>query len=489
MRHIRPLLSFLLSLSACTHESTTQKSLKTPITESALNSKFSAFVLDEASTLALVSTRLPLHAKKIFVPPALAVERRLYSDEVEASSFLWTNWNRFQENYHPNYIMDGDPKTAWVEGVSGSGAGESIKIHVSEVAKTTKLRVKIKSGYQKSKGLFTQNARPKTIELIAHPSKEKKSFTLKDAMGWQELSFEQKEGAFNTLELKVVDAYEGKKYTDLCISDVEIYATSTTKENAAFEKKKLDTLLAWKKERVTASKEWKAQKTNTLPVAPGYQINDDTFSTKFSSKSSGEMSDAIDTLSYLAIVLPEAKVYAERAKAALESKPSSWTSLSFSIVAPVTFPMVDGLQKMESNKAVEFYDFIVPTFNKSTLLLNSSFSAFDSKEKHGDTFFVFETCSGSDVKFWRNSKLTQTGPSLSEVIVEVCQLRSSEREGDYRESFTQVLEYDDKGRLVLMVTPLFVQYFTWKEDGKSAFINAGWKLRSSDQYEKLTVRK
>jgi hypothetical protein len=179
MRHIRPLLSFLLSLSACTHESTTQKNLKTPPIETALNSKFSAFAPDEVSAPALAPTRLPLHAKKIFVPPAPVVERRLYSDKVEASSFLWTNWNRFQENYHPNYIMDGDPKTAWVQGVSGSGAGESIKIHVSEVAKTTKLRVKIKSGYQKSKGLFAQNARPKTIELIAYPSKEKKSITLK----------------------------------------------------------------------------------------------------------------------------------------------------------------------------------------------------------------------------------------------------------------------------------------------------------------------
>jgi hypothetical protein len=219
MRYIRQILfgSFLCSLSACTYDSANQKNLKTPmVTETINQSTFSALSSEDAAT-GLAPTRLPLHAKKVYVPPSPAIERRLYSNEVEASSFLWTNWNRFQENYHPKYIIDGDPKTAWVEGASTSGSGESIKIHVSEVAKTTKLRVKLQGGYQKSKGLFTQNARPKNIELMAYPSKEKKSVTLKDAMGWQEISFEQKEGAFNALEIKIVDVYEGKKYTDLCI--------------------------------------------------------------------------------------------------------------------------------------------------------------------------------------------------------------------------------------------------------------------------------
>ena len=48
------------------------------------------------------------------------VERRLYPDTVEASSFLWGDWNRFIENYHPNYVGDDDAKTAWVEGNANS---------------------------------------------------------------------------------------------------------------------------------------------------------------------------------------------------------------------------------------------------------------------------------------------------------------------------------------------------------------------------------
>ena len=38
--------------------------------------------------------------------------------------------------------------------------------------------------------------------------------------------------------------YEGSKYTDLCVSDLEVYVTGLTAENPAFEKSKLDQLLA-----------------------------------------------------------------------------------------------------------------------------------------------------------------------------------------------------------------------------------------------------
>jgi hypothetical protein len=89
-------------------------------------------------------------------PPKLhdqPVERRLYSDRIEASSFLWTDWNKFQENYHPSYIMDGDPATAWVEGADSSGAGEWVRVHVSPVEGATRVRLRVQNGYHKSKSL------------------------------------------------------------------------------------------------------------------------------------------------------------------------------------------------------------------------------------------------------------------------------------------------------------------------------------------------
>ena len=65
------------------------------------------------------------------------IERRLHVATANASSFLWNDWNRFQENYHPNYVADGDPKTAWVEGADGNGEGEWLKLPLTELANTT----------------------------------------------------------------------------------------------------------------------------------------------------------------------------------------------------------------------------------------------------------------------------------------------------------------------------------------------------------------
>src|SRR5690242_16085841 len=109
------------------------------------------------------------------VVPALAVaaptERRLHSDNIDASSFLWNDWNKFVENYHPNYVADDDPATAWVEGAKGSGAGEWIRIWVTPLDKTTKVRLRVRNGYQKSKDLWKANARAKEVTLRLVPSK------------------------------------------------------------------------------------------------------------------------------------------------------------------------------------------------------------------------------------------------------------------------------------------------------------------------------
>lgn len=149
-----------------------------------------------------------------------AVERRLYTDTAEASSFLWGDWNRFIENYHPNYVGDDDAKTAWVEGSAGSGAGEWLRLQVTPLEGTTTVRLKIRNGYQKSKGLFAANARAKDVVVRLLPSKTELKATLTDKDGWQELTIAQPAGPMRAVELKVGSVYEGSKYKDLCISDV-----------------------------------------------------------------------------------------------------------------------------------------------------------------------------------------------------------------------------------------------------------------------------
>ena len=200
-----------------------------------------------------------------------AVERRLYTDTAEASSFLWGDWNRFIENYHPNYVGDDDAKTAWVEGSAGSGAGEWLRLQVTPLEGTTTVRLKIRNGYQKSKGLFAANARAKDVVVRLLPSKTELKATLTDKDGWQELTIAQPAGPMRAVELKVGSVYEGSKYKDLCISDVQVFATATTPDNPGFEKNKKKALLAWRAARLAAAKAYGSAKV-ALPLHPSYQV-------------------------------------------------------------------------------------------------------------------------------------------------------------------------------------------------------------------------
>src|SRR5579859_1045884 len=130
-----------------------------------------------------------------FSLPALASEthwNRLYTASAEASSFLENSWNKYQENYHPNYAFDDNPETAWVEGVDGYGEGEKLTWHVSEVSSARKIRLRIRNGYQKSEKLFLANSAPKEIELSVLSRSGKPvttaKLTLEKKMGWQEIT-------------------------------------------------------------------------------------------------------------------------------------------------------------------------------------------------------------------------------------------------------------------------------------------------------------
>ena len=102
------------------------------------------------------------------------------------------------------------------------------------------------------------------------PSKKTVDVTLEDKSDWQEIAVEQPAGAFEAVELKVKSVYAGKKYDDLCISDVQLFVTATSSDNPAFEKQRLEKIATWKKERVAAAKMFKTKLGQSLPIAPQY---------------------------------------------------------------------------------------------------------------------------------------------------------------------------------------------------------------------------
>jgi len=175
----------------------------------------------------------------------------LRAPEATASSFLENNWNKHTENYHPSYVLDGNPRTAWVEGVSGDGEGEWLEVPLSRIPAARAVRLRIRNGYQKSTNLHRANAAPTRVkvELLAArgPVHTEELALDGDAEGWQTLVLTPPEPvAMRGVRLTVLAARSGTAYKDLCISDVEVAVdTGDGTYSQVFENAKHQQLLAW----------------------------------------------------------------------------------------------------------------------------------------------------------------------------------------------------------------------------------------------------
>lgn len=116
-------------------------------------------------------------------------------------------------------LIDGDPATAWVEGVSGHGTGESVTFTFDDIYMVTGL--KICGGYQKDEKRYSENARPADIR-VEFSDGSTQSVTLQDLMQEQTVLFS---APVNTSYVTIVieSVYEGSKYEDTVISEVVFY--------------------------------------------------------------------------------------------------------------------------------------------------------------------------------------------------------------------------------------------------------------------------
>jgi hypothetical protein len=176
--------------------------------------------------------------------------RPLRSASASATSFLQNNWNRFEENYHPSYVLDGNPATAWVEGVPGFGEGEALTIPLSVLRQARAVRLRIWNGYQKSMHLWTKNAMPHKVRVtVLDAAGEEVASTepeLERALGPQEITVPIPAGrGVAAVRLTILSVYEGQKYDDTCISDVLVDVDSDVRYNAAAENAKRAALQGW----------------------------------------------------------------------------------------------------------------------------------------------------------------------------------------------------------------------------------------------------
>lgn len=201
--------------------------------------------------------RLLLSLAVLFAGAAQADFKRLHAERATSSSFLESNWNKYQENYHPTYVLDDDPATAWVEGAEGDGVGESVTVPVSALRSAKALRLVITPGYQKSKALFGANGTPTALELVVRDVNDKVTLRkpLTVAAKWGAQTFDVPlNGGLASVTLIVKAVKPGTKYRDTCISDVQLFVESDVPYDKRIEDAKRAAMVAWKKERVAAAK-------------------------------------------------------------------------------------------------------------------------------------------------------------------------------------------------------------------------------------------
>lgn len=119
----------------------------------------------------------------------------------------------------PSRAIDGDLSTAWVEGVSGQGVGESIHFIFDDNYMVSGLI--IHAGYQKSDSHYRKNSRPKEI-LIEFYDGDSETYTLQDIDSEQNIEFRECH-ITNGIAIYIQSVYEGDTYQDTCISEVSIY--------------------------------------------------------------------------------------------------------------------------------------------------------------------------------------------------------------------------------------------------------------------------
>lgn len=122
--------------------------------------------------------------------------------------------------YGAAFLNDGDTSTPWEEGVEGDGIGEQITY---EPESGTNLQViRIYPGNGRSDKAFQENNRPKTITLEIDGKKQTLNF---DDAGHFYTFSSKKPVTAKQVKLIIDSVYQGSKWQDTCISEVEFYGT------------------------------------------------------------------------------------------------------------------------------------------------------------------------------------------------------------------------------------------------------------------------
>ena len=271
-----------------------------------------------------------------------------------------------------------------------------------------------------------------------------------------------------TVELVIGSVYEGTKYEDLCISDIQVFATSTTPDNPVFEKSKRQTLMDWRAARLAAAQQFKAQKTQ-LPLYPAYDVT----------TSDAEVDGATvpDLLARAAKDPAMAKAWGAELAVAKDVE-GDLDHLARAQVAPASpdkLVAADGLEIPRMSNLVGegggLYDegaLRLPMLDYVATLFADRLRMLDVKDRTTvSKFLASEARCKSDLTWVRRAAANTNAPARVEAIVVGRCARIETRNGWFNARAIEIYVYDDAGRLALTLADGHVDGYRWKTvDGR-----------------------
>lgn len=154
--------------------------------------------------------------------------RLVNPDEIDFSQYTKIQPASTEENsvkesesydYSSKSVVDGDVTTSWQENEEGAGEGKGFQLNLDGVHKIRYMVLHL--GNWRSDQLWDYNARPKTL-TIQVGDQQKKDVEFPNEKKKFCLSFEEPvEAAYVSAYIK--EAYEGSRWNDNCISEIELY--------------------------------------------------------------------------------------------------------------------------------------------------------------------------------------------------------------------------------------------------------------------------
>jgi len=152
-----------------------------------------------------------------YLPETLQYSQNYNFNSATASSYLG---NQGSHSYYPINAIDGNIKTAWVEGVSGKGENEWLEIRSNNIE--TIHKIGICNGYRENSVTYKENGKVKTALLeFSDGTSITINFNSYDEDGFTYFDVGEIDTSF--IRITLLSCESGSKYDDICISEVKIY--------------------------------------------------------------------------------------------------------------------------------------------------------------------------------------------------------------------------------------------------------------------------